>query len=125
MSAASVIRERNTEVVVAASVTAEGGYLNVIDTYDQDWRVEVDRQPATLLRANGLYRAVRLAPGSHEVRFTYRPVRFYAGLVLTLATALMLAVACLRRPEGLRLPVAGSLQVSGPAARVDSPGPRP
>jgi hypothetical protein len=93
---ASVVRERNTELVVAASVPAGGGYLNVIDTYDPDWIVDVDGRRATLLRGNGLYRAVRLTPGLHEVRFTYRPRFFYAGLVLTLATALALAAGCVR-----------------------------
>lgn len=94
--AATVILERNTELLVRASVPAGGGYLNVLDTYDPAWRVEVDRRPATLLRANGLYRAVRLAPGTHEVRFAYRPMPFYAGLVVTLATAFALLAGCTR-----------------------------
>jgi hypothetical protein len=93
---ARIVRERNTELIVRASAVGNGGYLNVLDSYDPSWQVEVDGEPATLLRANGLYRAVRLAPGDHEVRFTYRPVAFYAGLVVTLATAAALVTACLR-----------------------------
>jgi hypothetical protein len=93
---ARVVRARSTELVVSASVGIDGGYLNVIDSYDPFWRVEVDGQPATLLRANALYRAVRLSPGPHEVRFTYRPVPFYAGLFITLATALALVIGCAR-----------------------------
>jgi uncharacterized membrane protein YfhO len=58
----------------------------------------VDGQPTELLRANGLYRAVRLAPGTHEVRLAYRPTMFYAGLTATLVTALALLLACLSGP---------------------------
>jgi uncharacterized membrane protein YfhO len=80
--------------VVRASAGAGGGYLNVLDSYDPGWQVEVDGERAPLLRANGLYRAVRLAPGTHEVRFRYRPIPFYAGLAVTLVTAASLLMAC-------------------------------
>jgi hypothetical protein len=88
--------EGNTELVVRAAIGAEGGYLNVLDSYDPGWQVEVDGEPATLLRGNGIYRAVRLAPGAHEVRFRYRPLQFLAGLTITLVTALVLLLACAR-----------------------------
>lgn len=93
---AQVVSERNTELVVRASVGAQGGYLNVIDSYDPGWRVEVDGEPAILLRGNALYRAVRLAPGQHEVRFRYRPIPFLAGLMVTMATLLALLIGWAR-----------------------------
>jgi hypothetical protein len=93
---ARVLRERNTELVVRTSVGPGGGYLNVVDSYDPFWIVEVGGEPATLLRANGLYRAVRLASGTHDVRFTYRPTPFYAGLAISLTAALLLLAACIR-----------------------------
>lgn len=102
--AALVVRERNTELVVKAAVGPAGGYLNVLDSYDPFWRVEVDGRPAELLRANGVFRAVRLAPGSHEVRFRYRPTHFYVGAGVTGATAAILLLGCwlasVRRPRG-------------------------
>jgi type IV pilus assembly protein PilE len=45
--------------------------------------VEVDGQPATLVRANSLQRGVPLPPGRHLVRFTYRPRDFLIGLILS------------------------------------------
>jgi hypothetical protein len=99
---AHVISERNTELIVSAAVGAGGGYLTVLDTYDPWWQVEVDGEPVPLLRANGVYRAVRLAPGEHDVRFTYRPMPFYTGLVVTLLTAAALAAACLRERVSCR-----------------------
>jgi hypothetical protein len=94
---AYIVRERNTELVVRAAVPAEGGYLTVVDSYDPFWTVQVDGQPGTLLRANGLFRAVHLAPGTHDVRFVYRPMPFYAGLAVTCSVGLLLLLGCFRR----------------------------
>jgi hypothetical protein len=95
---ADVVRERHMELVVRAAVPAGGGYLTVLDSYDPFWMVEVDGRRGTLLRANGLFRAVHLAPGEHEVRFVYRPLPFYLGLAVSCSVALMLLVACVRQP---------------------------
>jgi hypothetical protein len=48
------------------------------------WRVVVDGQPAELLQADLILRAVALPPGEHEVRFTYHESSLRRGLVLTL-----------------------------------------
>jgi hypothetical protein len=101
---ATIIRESNTELVVSASAGPGGGYLVLTDSYDPFWRVAVDGVPAPLLRANALHRAVRLTVGLHEVRFVYRPTPFYMGAIVTVMTSLLLLVACLRKPEGFRLP---------------------
>jgi hypothetical protein len=101
---ATIVRESNIETVVSASAGPDGGYLVVADSYDPFWRVEVDGIPAPLLRANALYRAVRLTPGAHDVRFVYRPTPFYLGVVVTFVTSVLLLVACFRKPEGFRLP---------------------
>ncbi len=73
---------------------AAPGTLVVVEAYDANWRVEVDARPGALLRANGLFRAVRLASGEHSVRFAYRPWSLpvgalvaAAGLLATLALA--------------------------------------
>jgi hypothetical protein len=92
--AARVLRERNTELVVSAAVGPSGGYLNVMDSFDPFWRVDVDGRPAELLRANALFRAVALPPGQHEVRFTYRPTHLYAGLGVTGLTGVLLLLGC-------------------------------
>jgi uncharacterized membrane protein YfhO len=63
------------------------------DTYDTDWRVEVDGLPAPMMRVNGLFRGVHLAAGEHTVTFTYHPSRFYLGSAISAITALGLALA--------------------------------
>ena len=43
------------------------------DAYYPGWMVEVDGQPARILRANVLFRGVELTEGVHTVVFKYRP----------------------------------------------------
>jgi hypothetical protein len=93
-ASARIVRERNSELVIQVDTGVSGEYLNVVDSYDPFWIVDVDGIHAPLLRANGLFRAVRLAPGRHEVRFRYRPTPFYVGLAVSLVTAFMLLLAC-------------------------------
>jgi hypothetical protein len=87
---ATVVAEHTNELVVRASVGADGGYLNVLDSFDPDWHVTVDDDQAPLLRADGLFRAVRLVPGQHEVRFTYRPRALMIGSAISGLTGLAL-----------------------------------
>jgi hypothetical protein len=80
---ARFIKDGQTDVEVAAGVGAEGGFLVLNDTFDDDWHVDVDGHPAPLLKANALYRAVRLVPGEHKVAFRYRPRPVLYGALLS------------------------------------------
>jgi prepilin-type N-terminal cleavage/methylation domain-containing protein len=87
-----IVSQRNTETVLRASVGPGGGYLTLLDSFDPYWQVSVDGVPGTLLRANVLFRSVRLTPGTHQVRFEYRPMPLYAGTVVSVASVLALAL---------------------------------
>jgi hypothetical protein len=101
VSASATFIEDGLNRVVVRATTPRDGYLSLYDTYNPDWRVEVDGQPATLMRANALFRAVHLVPGDHVVTFTYHPAKFYMGLAITAVTALGLVLWCVwRRPGG-------------------------
>jgi hypothetical protein len=93
-AAAAIEGESANTVTVRAGAPEGGGYLVLMDSYDPGWTAEVDGEEATVLKANGLFRAVRLAPGEHVVRFEYRPVSLYVGAGVSLATALGLLLAC-------------------------------
>ena len=73
---AKIISYRNTEVVVEASFP-EGGYLVLNDIWHSWWAAEVDGVSAPILQANVMFRAVRMGPGLHRVRFSFDP---FAGL---------------------------------------------
>jgi len=64
------------EIVVKMQSTV-GGYLLINDQYDPDWRVVVNGQPAELLRADFILRAVQVPPGTSAV--TMRYAAHYAG----------------------------------------------
>ena len=90
---ATFVEDGLNRVVIRAGLPADG-YLVLLDTYNPDWKVDVDGVPAPLMRANALFRAVHLNPGTHVVTFTYRPSQLYLGASISAVTALGLALWC-------------------------------
>ena len=75
--------------------------LVVTEAFDEGWSADVDGRPAAVLRANGLFRAVRLGPGEHQVRFRYRPWPVLAGaLASTVGAVAAVALAVFRPRSG-------------------------
>lgn len=101
---ARVVLERSNRLVIDAAAAAGGGYLVVLDSYADGWVATVDGTPADLVRANGLFRAVRLHPGRHRVEFSYRPENLVTGTALSggtliLILGLMVCPASIRQPR--------------------------
>jgi hypothetical protein len=59
------------------------GVLVVLEAFDPGWRATVDGVEEPVLRANGLFRALRLGEGPHRVRFAYRPRSAAVGASLS------------------------------------------
>jgi hypothetical protein len=70
--AARIDSYRNAEIVVGVDAPG-GGILVLNDMWHPWWRACVDREPAEILKANVLFRAVVVPPGQHEVRFRFHP----------------------------------------------------
>ncbi|MBS1251472.1 MAG: hypothetical protein MAG451_00505 [Anaerolineales bacterium] len=68
------------------------GYLVLLDSYYPGWQATVDGRPATIHRADVLFRAVALGPGRHTVTFIYDPSTFKIGAVISALTLVILAV---------------------------------
>jgi hypothetical protein len=68
------------------------GWLILRDLHYPGWKALVDGRPVPLYAADGVFRAVRLEAGSHEVAFRYRPISLFLGVILTLLTIVGLAV---------------------------------
>ena len=92
-ASATFLEDGLHRVVIRAGSPGDG-YLALSDSYNPDWQVEVDGQPAPMMRVNGLFRGVHLTPGEHIVTFTYHPRMFYLGAAISAITALGLALAC-------------------------------
>lgn len=56
------------------------GYLLLTDAFYPGWTATVNGAPTTLLRANILFRAVRLPEGEHQIEFRYEPLTVTVGL---------------------------------------------
>lgn len=90
---ARIVESRNGRVRIEVEATG-GALLILADQFYPGWRATVDGEPAPLLAANYVLRAVPVPAGRHTVTMTYRPATFLFGLYLSLAAAsLLLAVA--------------------------------
>jgi hypothetical protein len=70
---ARIVSYRNAEVIVEAD-SPDGGWVVLNDVWHPWWFADVDGEPVRIARANVLFRAVKVAPGRHQVRFTFRPL---------------------------------------------------
>jgi hypothetical protein len=64
------LRLGRVEVAVAS---ARGGLLTLHDIYYPGWVAEIDGKPASILRADVLFRGVEVPPGVHHVTFRFAP----------------------------------------------------
>jgi hypothetical protein len=72
------------------------GWLVLSDVWYPGWRAWVDGHPATILRANFLFRAVKVEPGDRQVVFAFQPLSFWLGLGLSLLSGLVLVAFAYR-----------------------------
>jgi hypothetical protein len=80
---AHVVEERPNRVVVETKA-GQPGYLVLADVWYPGWGCTVDGRPATVYRADYLFRAVELPEGEHTVEFTFDPDSYRRGRVVSL-----------------------------------------
>ncbi len=85
------ITDYKSEQVSLSVVTDQPGYLVLTDSWYPGWNASVDGQPVTVQRADVLFRAVRIEPGTHTVVFEYHPMSFVVGVIISLVSLLVLA----------------------------------
>lgn len=107
------VEEYAAERVALRVDLAAPGFLVLSDTWYPGWRVTVDGQPASLLRANLLFRAVALAPGVHQVVFEFRPTSLQQGAALSavgfILWAALIAGGLAQRRSAVQLSAAPSV----------------
>ena len=91
---AAVVDESPERVLVRA---VGPGRLILRDTLVPGWSATLDGAPAPLELADGLWRAVELGPGTHEVVFAYRTPGLVAGALVSLLALAAVALALARR----------------------------
>jgi hypothetical protein len=70
------------ELDVNASVPS---ILVLVEAFAPGWRATVDGQPVEVLKANLIFRAVRVPAGRHRLAFKYRPPSVLRGAILSLS----------------------------------------
>ena len=82
---AKILNSKFTNRTVDAEVDAtETSLVVVAQTFYHNWRAEIDRQPATLLRANVAFQAVQVPAGKHRLHLFYRDAAFEFGAMISL-----------------------------------------
>jgi hypothetical protein len=68
------------------------GLVILADLYYPGWRLTIDGAPAHILRANRMMRGAAVPAGKHTLLYTYKPKSFTIGLVVSLASLIVLGV---------------------------------
>jgi hypothetical protein len=89
--AATIVSRTATTVTVHAT-TPRPAFVVLNDLFWPGWTATVDEIDAPIYRANGIFRAVDVPPGSHTVVFSYRSRSIRTGLLVSLASLACCAV---------------------------------
>jgi hypothetical protein len=93
------VRRYEPEMVEMVVQTEQPAVLVLSDTWYPGWTATVDGEPAPILRANTLFRALALEAGRHEVVLRFQPQSLRTGALISavaLLVALIWLVAALR-----------------------------
>ena len=74
--------------------TPRPALLVLTDLHWPGWRVTVNGEIRSMIRANALFRAIAVEPGAHDVRFVYEPGPAHIGALVS-AVTLVLVIAVL------------------------------
>jgi uncharacterized membrane protein YfhO len=99
---ATITNLTTDEVVIKVECGARC-LLVLTDLYYPGWRVYVDGDQGTIVRANAIFRGVYLEPGAHSVEYRYEPAAVRIGLWLLLgAVAVSATLYCGERRGWIR-----------------------
>ena len=65
--------------------TSQAQPLYLADTFYPGWTALVDGQPVDIIKANHAFRLIFLPPGEHQIEFTYKPLAFRIGLIISVS----------------------------------------
>jgi hypothetical protein len=89
-----IVTYENNRIVLDVSTT-EAALLFMSEAHYPGWKAYVDGRAEEILRANYVFRAVPVGPGSHRIEVVYQPLSFKIGLAISLLTTFLLIVGYL------------------------------
>ena len=103
-SAVMVVDYENNKIALEVD-TPDAAFLFMSESHYPGWKAYVDGREEEILRANYVFRALPVGPGSHQIELVFEPMSFKAGLTLSLLTILLLGgvlVMCTIRKRGTK-----------------------
>jgi hypothetical protein len=88
----TIVNESPDRIELSTATDAPG-LLMVSETYDPGWKAYVDGEPAEVMVADHLLRAVPIPAGDHSVELRYEPTSLKLGIAISTATILAVSVA--------------------------------
>jgi hypothetical protein len=95
------IMHRAPDSVTLQARLSRPAYVVLLERYDPSWQAVVDGRPATIWRANQLFRAVYAEAGTHEIVFQYQQRGLRTGLIISVITVIMLLIICVKNPGAI------------------------
>jgi uncharacterized membrane protein YfhO len=83
--------------IAFASRQEHDGFILLNEINYPGWSATVDGQPAAVLPADGIFRAVYVKAGSHRLEFSFWPRHFLWGAAISLLTLAAYAAYCIER----------------------------
>jgi hypothetical protein len=102
-SAVRMLTYENNRLVLEVTTPA-AALLFMSEAYYPGWQAYVDGRQEEILRANYVFRAIPVGPGTHRVEVVIEPLSFKIGLAVTAVTMVLLftgwAFATIRKRSG-------------------------
>jgi hypothetical protein len=93
------VTRRDPNTVLVEYESSEDAFLILTDTFYSGWHAYLDGEEQPIYRANLAFRAVKVPPGKHELKFVFLPASFYGGGIIAILTALGVLLASLKRKK--------------------------
>ena len=81
------------DMIDLSTTVDEPSIVVISDIWYPGWRVRVNGREHQLLRTDYAFKGVALAPGSHHIRFYFRPMSFIAGAAISAVTLIGIIAA--------------------------------
>ena len=105
-SAVRVVTYENNRIVLEVD-SPEAAFLFMSEAHYPGWKAYVDGREEEILRADYVFRAVPVGPGSHRIEVVYQSLSFKVGLAVSLLTIVMLVTVGVILTRRRRVTLAG------------------
>ena len=81
--------------IIFKSSSDSNQILFLSDTYYPGWQAEIDGKKTDIIKADYAFRAIAVPKGTHTIIFSYLPLSFVVGIVISLASLITLFLLCI------------------------------